>query len=111
MNIDEYMQLFDTNFGTDLKELVKNNKFKMLEWAFNNLGEELYSPSQKYKEISKKKIDISNRLDSTLTTEQMNLLEKYLELDSKMSAEIEQQLLIFGFCLCYEQLKEMGALK
>lgn len=111
MNIYEYIQFFDTIFGTDLKELVKNNKFKMIEWAFYNIGEELYSPSQKYKEISKKKLAVSNRLDSTLTTEQMHLLEKYLELDSEMSAEIEQQLLIFGFCLCYEQLKEMGALK
>ena len=42
MSIEEYIQLFDTTFGTDLEELVKNNRFKMLEWAFNNLGEELF---------------------------------------------------------------------
>ena len=111
MSIEKYIELFDKTFGTNLSKSIIENEKIMLDWAFNNLGEDLYAQSRKCIEISKKKLNVSNKLDETLSDKQKELFEEYFVLDGELSADIERQLLIFGYCLCYQELKEMGSLK
>lgn len=111
MNIKEYMNKFDKEFNTDIFGTVSNNNYPMLEFAFNNLGEKLYVTDEKSLNIIRQKASISEKLDATLNEEQKSLIDKYFDLDAEALVDVHKQLLIFGYCLCFEQLKEMQALK
>ena len=111
MSINDYIKKFDENFNTSLSKSIADNTHPMLEFSFNNLGEKLYATNDASREISKQKAVVAEQLDATLNDEQKTLLDKYFDLDAELLDDVHKQLLIFGFCLCYEQLREMNALK
>ena len=83
----------------------------MLNWCFEYMGEDLYIPSPKYKEIESKSSIISNKILETYSYEQEKLFSDYWELDNEIDEDVNRQMLVFGYCLALQQLKEMGAIK
>ena len=111
MSVDDYIKLFDNSFGTNIYNEIQTKKFPMLNWCFEYMGEDLYIPSPKYKEIESKSSIISNKILETYSYEQEQLFSDYWELDNKIDEDINRQMLVFGYCLALQQLKEMGAIK
>ena len=111
MNIDGYIEHFDNTFKTNILETVKDKEFPMLNLAFYEIGEFLYARNCESKEITEQKNKISQQLNSIESIKEKKLIDKYRELDNDLRDDTDKQLLTFGFCLCYEQLKEMNALK
>ena len=111
MNIDGYIEHFDNTFKTNILETMKDKEFPMLNLAFYEIGEFLYARSCESKEITEQKNKISQQLNSIESIKEKKLIDKYRELDNDLRDDTDKQLLTFGFCLCYEQLKEMNALK
>ena len=103
--------MFDDTFDTTISKEMKDKKIPMLEWLFKNMGEELFIPSKKHKEIRSKRAAISDQILSTYSYEQEKLFSDYWELENEIDEDINKQMLIFGYCLAYQQLKEMGAVK
>ena len=101
----EYITTYDSKFNTSLKKSVDYNKLKFLKNIFDNFDEELYSPSFHYKDLRRKYIKFLDDLRLTLTEEQINLLDKCLEIGNYMVEEEQYQLFIYG-CLTGYQLKE-----
>lgn len=111
MSVVDYIKLFDDTFDTNIAEDMKNKEFTLLNFAFENMGEELFIPSEKHKEIRSKRSTISNQILKTYSYEEEKLFSDYWELEGEMDTDINKQMLIFGYCLAYQQLKEMRALK
>ena len=102
MEIKEYIRHFDEVFDTKILEAMTLKKYPMIDFAFNNLGENLYSQSVESKNISKKKKVISEQIEELNSMKQKQLLDEYEDLDSQLREDIDKQMLIFGFCLCYQ---------
>lgn len=111
MNITEYIKHFDKTFKTNIIETMKDKDFPMLNLAFYEIGELLYARSCESKEITEQKKKIEKQLNSIESIKEKKLIDTYRELDNDLRDDTDKQLLTFGFCLCYEQLKEMNALK
>ena len=111
MNIYGYIEHFDNTFKTNILENMKGKNFPMLNLAFYEIGEFLYARSCESKEITEQKKKIEKQLNSIESVQEKKLIDTYRELDNDLRDAIDKQLLTFGFCLCYEQLKEMNALK
>lgn len=111
MSIEEYIEQFDKTFGTNLSNSIKNKSFHMIDFIFSELGERLYSRNKQSIDISKKKTVIARQIEKLNNPKQKQLLDEYEDLDTQLDADLNKQMLIFGFCLCYEALVEMGAIK
>ena len=84
---------------------------QLLNLAFYEIGEFLYARSCENKEITQQKKKIEKQLNSIESIKEKKLIDQYRELDNDLREDTDKQLLTFGFCLCYEQLKEMKAFK
>lgn len=111
MTISNYILHFDATFGTNISEVIANKKFPMLEFALEELGEELYALNADNRQIGKDKLDVYQKLEQTMNDEQKKLIDQYFDLEDDYYVDTEKQILVFGFCLAYEQLREMNALK
>lgn len=111
MGIGDYIMHFDKTFGTNITETTAGKRFPLLEVAFEDLGERVYALNANSRNINKKKVKTYEKMEATFTDEQRALIDEYFEEDAKYWEDEEMQMMIFGFCLAYEQLKEMGALK
>ena len=100
--IERYLKHFDTIFGTKTVRKFKLNNLPLLKVLFEYFQADLYTPSSKYKELRKKRIELSNKLGLTFTPEQQELFEKHLEIDNQISLEEEQQLFLFGYLIANE---------
>lgn len=111
MDLYEYIKLYDKAFNTHIYEDVTEKEFPMIEKIFYDLGEEIYIPGDKHKHLAQKREIISDKILKLYTSEQEQLFSDYLEIQCEMDTDINKQMLIVGFCICYQQLKEMNALK
>ena len=111
MTLEKYIKHFDEIFGTEVLKSMKERNYPMLDFAFNELGEKLYAQNSLNKDFSEKKIAIVNKIEKLNSDIQKQLLDEYEDLESELRADIEKQMLVFGFCICYEQLKEVGIIK
>lgn len=103
---EEYLKHFDNIFETNTFENIKFDNMKMLKKLYEYFGEELYTPSSKHKEIRRKYIEESEKLESTFSEEQQKQFEYCWELYNQMLEEIEEQLFIFGYIMASELNKE-----
>lgn len=108
MNLEEYIQLFDKSFGTKIYGELIDNKFILLDKIFCDMGEEFYIPSEEHKKLRKKLSLLSDKLYDALNNEQQKLFDDYWEIESEMNSDINRQMLVFGFCLAFQELKELG---
>ncbi len=111
MNIQDYVTHFNKTFNTDIPVNIDISKFPMLELSFRNLGEYFYKPSPDYNKITDVSISLENKLIQSMTKEQKKLFEEYLEKETISKSELARQILVFGYLVAYQELKEMDALK
>lgn len=111
MNIQDYIKHFNHTFNTNIPEDLDITKFPMLELTFNSLGEYFYKPSSDYNKITEVSSPIEKKLIDTMTDEQKSIYEDYLENEAVLKSEIVRQILVFGYLVAYQELKEMDALK
>ena len=102
MDLTSYIQNFDRVFHTNLLETVTGKEFPMIELAFQTMGEYIYARN---KDINSKSQKMKELLDELKT------INKYDEMACEIDYDTKRQLLIFGFCICLEQLKEMDAIE
>ena len=95
----EYLKHFDNIFETNTFENIKFDNMKMLKKLYEYLAEDLYTPSYRYKELRRKYIEESEKLEETFSEEQQQQFEKCWELYNEMLGETEEQLFIFGYIL------------
>lgn len=111
--MEEYLKLFDKIFHTDTIQTFDFKNMKLLEYIFKEFSDKLYTPSEKYKEIRKKYIAVSDKLESTFSEEQDKLFDEFMDLYNEDRLELEQQCFMLGFIMCnqlnnetYNHLKE-----
>lgn len=101
-----YLENFDRIFGTKVNKKIKLN-MPMLHIIFENFREDVYSPSKKYKELRRKKIELFNKFRKDLRDEQMKIFNNYNEIENQITEEIEEQLFMFGYIVATELLNEV----
>lgn len=87
-----------------------DNKFILLDKIFCDIGEEFYIPSEEHKKLRKELSLLSGKLYDALNNEQKKLFDDYWEIESEMNSDINRQMLVFGFCLAFQELKELGVI-
>ena len=110
MDLEEYIQLFDKSFGTKIYCEFIHNKFVLLDKIFYDMGEDFYIPSEEHKTLRKKLSLISDKFDEVFNYEQQQIFDKYWEIESEMNSDLNRQMLVFGFCLAFQELKELGVI-
>ncbi len=93
-----YLEVFDEIFGTKTNKHLRLN-MPMLKIIFDNFGEDLYTPNEKYEQILKQKIKVLNKLEETFTEQQRKLFSEYNEIENQLTEDIEQQLFMFGYII------------
>lgn len=111
MTIQKYFEHFDNTFDTHISDKIDIEKLPMLKMAFENMSQYFYNISDDKKEITREIIEIENQLLPTLNNEQRNLFNEYEENENISVTEICRQMLVFGYSIAYQELKEMNALK
>ena len=111
MTIQDYFKHFDNTFDTNISNNIDINRLPMLKMAFENMSQYFYNISDDKKEITREIIEIENQLLPTLNNEQRNLFNEYEENENISVTEICRQMLVFGYSIAYQELKEMDALK
>ena len=101
-----YLENFDRIFGTKVNKKIKLN-MPMLHIIFENFREDVYSPSKKYKELRRKKIELFNKFRKDLRDEQMKIFNNYNEIENQITEKIEEQLFMFGYIVATELLNEV----
>ena len=103
----EYQKFFDEIFNTDTTKHIDIKNMKLLKGIYDYFGEDLYRPSPKYEKLRHEFIEISDKFEATMTEEQKLLCDKYYELSNRISAELEEQLFIFGYIVGSELKAEI----
>ena len=103
---NEYLKHFDEIFKTNTSGRLKLN-MPMLRIIKENFAEDLYRTSKVYETKRREKIEIANQLEKSFTKEQSQLFEKYNELESEKSDELDEQLFMFGYIVGSELSKEI----
>ena len=111
MTIQDYFKHFNNTFDTNIANNIDINRLPMLKMAFENMSQYFYNISDDKKEITREIIEIENQLLPTLNNEQRNLFNEYEENENISVTEICRQMLVFGYSIAYQELKEMDALK
>lgn len=83
----------------------------MLKMAFDRMSEFIYNPSNDQKIITHRLGDIEKKIMSSLGNEQRDMFDEYLEEENISITELARQMIVFGYLLGYQELKEMDALK
>ena len=103
--IKERKKHFDSIFGTDTLNNIDFNNLPLLKQLFEYFEEDIYKPSQKYEQLRKKHIEVSDLLEQSFTEAQQTLFEKYWEIENELSVEESQQLFYFG-CIITKVLEK-----
>ena len=111
MTINDYIEHFDAVWGTKISETIKDKKFPLLEYAYTELAEQIYALNNNTRQVCRKKNNVYDKLEKSFSDEQRDLVDRYFELESEYWEATEMQIFTFGYLLCYQELKDMGALK
>ena len=111
MTIQKYFKHFDNTFDTHISDKLYISELPMLKMAFENMSQYFYNISDDKKEITREIREIENQLLPTLNKEQRSLFNEYEENENISVTEICRQMLVFGYSIAYQELKEMNALK
>ena len=93
-----YIEHFNKIFGTKTDKHLRLN-MPMLKILFDNFVEDIYTPNEKYNQIRKQKIKISDKLEETFTEEQKELFNQYNEIENQLTDDVEEQLFMFGYII------------
>ena len=108
MDLDGYIQHFDKVFDTNLIDTVKNKKFPMIDTAFQTLEDYIYARNKNSRNQSEKIKAILKDIEAINDDRVSKIFDKYDKICVEIDFDTKKQLLIFGFCICLEQLKELN---
>ena len=108
MDLDGYIQHFDKVFDTNLIDTVKNKKFPMIDTAFQTLEDYIYARNKNSRNQSEKMKAILKDIEAINDDRVSKIFDKYDKICVEIDFDTKKQLLIFGFCICLEQLKELN---
>ena len=111
MTVQDYFKHFDKTFNTDISNNIDIDKFPMLKLAYAYMAEIFNNLSEDKKIITHNLGKIEKELLSTFNDNQRELFEQYEEAENISVTEICRQMLVFGYSMAYQELKEMNALK
>lgn len=98
-NILELIREFDITFNADMAKKINNDTTKIIYDLFIEYVENIYSPSNEYKRISKIANRKRDKLENTMTENQKKLLDDYCEKRNESAGEVVEQAFVYGFCL------------
>lgn len=104
-NILELIKEFDITFNANMSKKVNDTSTKIIYDLFIEYIENIYSPSNEYKRISKIANNKRDRLENTMNDNQKKLLDAYCEKRNESAGEVVEQAFVYGFCLA-NQLRD-----
>lgn len=105
-NIQHFKNIFEI---PNIK--INTDRLPLLKYIFREFGEDLFTPSEKNKQLRSQKIKIGKELDKTLTEEQREKITQYRNLENQITEEQDEQLFMFGFIIAQELREEMLKVK
>ena len=99
---EEYLKLFDEIFKTNVKEKVNLDKVPLISYIYNELIRDFMKVDSNYRKSKLKTIKIYDKIKRALTQKQLELLNEYLDLETQLEANLEEQLFIFGYIFAKE---------
>ena len=94
---DLHLKRFDELFGTKTRHRIK--AMPLFRAYFDRFKNELYSESEDSKKLKEEREDLRKRLESSLTEEQKELLDQYIQMEENINIELEKQLFLFRLYL------------
>ena len=95
-SVYEYIEQFDEEFGSMLKDNIKNAP--LLVNIFREYIEQNYKTSKYYKIILHRIVEIEDELYATLTDKQKELFKKWQTYKDCMNDNTIEQSFIYGYC-------------
>ena len=102
----EYLKFFDEVFGTDTEKYIDLSKVPLLSKVYDRILDDILKMSKRYQKNWKQSNRVSEKLCKTFTKEQKKLFEKFLEIDSELQIETEEQVFMFGYIMAKELDRE-----
>lgn len=107
-NILKLVKEFDVTFDTAVAGKVNTDVTSIIKDLFMEYVENVYSPSDKYKQIGKEAKTKRTILEDTMTSDQKEMLEDLFETENHKLDEIIEQSFVYGFCLANQLRDEVG---
>ena len=101
-NKQRYLEFFDKVFGTNTQKYIDLKEVPLLSVIYENMKDEIWAVSKKYKRLRKEKIKKYDELSKDWTQEQIDLFEEYWDLGDQMEVEMNQQAFFFGVIIAKE---------
>lgn len=104
---EEYVANFDRIFNTELSKNMRAN-MPLLNRIFNCFESDIYVLDSRQRELGKEKLLVYEDLSRNMSAKQVDLFNKYCELQNEVTIDIEKQLFIFGYLVAMELNKEIS---
>lgn len=102
----EYLKFFDEIFGTDTEKYIDLKKVPLLSKVYDRILDDILKMNKKCEKLWKQSNKASEKLCKTLTREQKKLFEDFLEIDTELQIETEEQIFMFGYIIAKELDRE-----
>lgn len=107
-NILELVKEFDVTFNTSVAGKINTDVTSIIKNLFLDYVENIYSPSEKYRQIGKEVKTKRKILEDTMTSDQREMLEDLFETENQKLDELIEQSFVYGFCLANQLRDEIG---
>lgn len=104
---EEYVKNFDKIFNTELSKNMRTN-MPLLNKIFYYFEYDIYVLDSRQKELGKEKLLVYDELSRSMSEKQVDLLNKYCELQNEVTIDLEKQLFIFGYLVAMELNREIS---
>ena len=95
-SVYEYIEQFDDEFGSMLKDKIKDAP--LLVNIFREYIEQNYKTSKYYNLVLHKIVEIEDELYATLTDNQKELFKKWQVYNNNLEDNMVEQAFIYGYC-------------
>lgn len=98
----DYLKHFDKVFNTQTIKNINLDNMVLLKQLYSLLEEYLSRSNDESSIIRRKSIKLYDELISTLTDEQIELLDKIFDLNNEEMSNEQEQIFIFGYIIAKE---------
>ncbi len=102
MEGNDYLKHFDKIFNTQTLKNIKLDNMVLLKELYVLLEEYLSRSNNESSNIRRKSIKLYDELKSTLTDEQIELLDNIFDLNNEEMSKEQEQIFIFGYIIAKE---------
>ena len=98
----DYLKHFDKIFNTQTLKNINLDNMVLLKELYSLLEEYLSRSNNESSDIRRKSIKLYDELESTLTDEQIELLDKIFDLNNEEMSNDQEQIFMFGYIIAKE---------